>query len=394
MHVIDDAGNAVPAQRLHDGRLAFLAEDVPALGARRFRLTAGEPDASGQASAAGMTLQNEQLSLELDPKTGAIMHLRSSAHDGELVDASGGIGMNDYFYVRGKDPRAAVRNGTPKIEVWDAGPLVASLRVTSDAPGCRSLVRDVRVYSGLARVEFDNMVDKEKVREKEGVHLAFPFNVPGGVLRMDTGYAVVRPETDQLPGSCKNWFAVGRFVDVSNLDYGATWTTLDAPLVEVGGITAETPWIQHLAPSTTFYSYVMNNYWHTNYKADQEGPTHFRYALDLHGPLDPAAVQRTALERSQPLLVAPATQAPPARPLLYIDPPAVLATHLFPADSGKALIVRLYNAGAGPATAQLHWTGKPPRRIDLADPDGRPLSRLPGDLTLPPGGLATLRVTR
>ncbi|MHC4682013.1 MAG: hypothetical protein ACYTEK_25390 [Planctomycetota bacterium] len=69
--------------------------------------------------------------------------------------------------------------------------------------------------------------------DREAVHLAFGFNVPGGVMRMDTPWAVVRPEADQLPGACKNYFTVQRWVDVSNADYGVTWATVDAPLIEV-----------------------------------------------------------------------------------------------------------------------------------------------------------------
>ncbi len=48
----------------------------------------------------------------------------------------------------------------------------------------------------------------------------------------------MQPEIDQLPGSRKNWLPVGRWIDVSNESFGVTWATLDAPLVEVGGITA------------------------------------------------------------------------------------------------------------------------------------------------------------
>ena len=50
--------------------------------------------------------------------------------------------------------------------------------------------------------------------------------------------AVVEPEVDQIPGACKNWFSVERWVDVANADYGVTWATVDAPLVEMGGLTA------------------------------------------------------------------------------------------------------------------------------------------------------------
>ncbi len=41
-----------------------------------------------------------------------------------------------------------------------------------------------------------------------------------------------------MPSACKNWLTVGRWVDVANAEFGVTWVTLDAPLVEVGGITA------------------------------------------------------------------------------------------------------------------------------------------------------------
>ena len=95
------------------------------------------------------------------------------------------------------------------------------------------------------------------MRTKEGVHFGFGFNVPDGVVRMDVPWGVVRPEVDQIPGACKNWFTVQRWVDISNEDYGVTWLTPDAPLVEVGGITANLigslsdprAWLDKIEPS-------------------------------------------------------------------------------------------------------------------------------------------------
>ena len=85
---------------------------------------------------------------------------------------------------------------------------------------------------------------------------------------MDIPWAVIRPEVDQLPAACKNFFSVGRWADVSNGKYGVTWATLDAPIVEVGGMTfnracdvnADPPvydppgWLDKLEPSQTLYS--------------------------------------------------------------------------------------------------------------------------------------------
>ena len=70
-------------------------------------------------------------------------------------------------------------------------------------------------------------------------------------------------------------------------------------------------WIEHLEPTQTFYSYVMNNYWETNYKASQEGMTTFRYSIMPHLQYDQAAAARFAIERSQPLLVRPARPRAP-----------------------------------------------------------------------------------
>ena len=118
------------------------------------------------------------------------------------------------------------------------------------------------------------------VREKDSVHFGFGFQVPGGTVRMETPWAVVRPNVDQLPGACRNWFTVQRWVDVSNADQGITLAPLDAPLLQVGGMTANLlgpvaweEWLDEAIESTTLYSWAQNNHWFTNYKADQPGVT-------------------------------------------------------------------------------------------------------------------------
>jgi hypothetical protein len=45
------------------------------------------------------------------------------------------------------------------------------LLVESDAPGCDSLVREVRLVSNLDRVEIIDTVDKKAVRTVEGMHI-------------------------------------------------------------------------------------------------------------------------------------------------------------------------------------------------------------------------------
>jgi alpha-mannosidase len=269
----------------------------------------------------------------------------------------------------------------------------------SDAPGCKKLVREIRVIDGLDRVEIIDMVDKTPIRAVEGVHFGFAFNVPNPEVRINSPGAVVRPEKDQIPGACKNWFSVERWVDVSNDQYGVTWVTSDAPLMELGGLTASLPrgqpnpnaYLKTIEPSATLYSWVMNNHWHTNYRADQEGETTFRYYLRLHGAYDAVAAARFGYETTQPLVVRPAVGAKPPTSRLRVEPAEVLVTALKPSDDGKATIVRLHGASGKDAQAKLSWSSPAPKKVWLSDASEEPLQPVGDVIDVPAWGIVTLR---
>ena len=239
--VKDDHGEVTPSQRLASGELVFIAKDVPPFGGRRFTVEAGSASASGTAKADGATLADSAITLRLDPKSGAIASLRANGVDHEFVNAAANVGLNEYVYLPGGNVKTRSGNGPAKISVKENGPLVASLLVESDAPGCNKLLREIRLVSGLDRVEIIDTIDKKAIRSVEGVHIGFGFNVPNPVLRINIPWGVIQPEKDQLAGACKNWFSVERWVDISNDKLGVTWSTVEAPLLEVGGLTANLP---------------------------------------------------------------------------------------------------------------------------------------------------------
>ena len=107
--------------------------------------------------------------------SGAIVSLRASGLDAELVNAA----TTSTTTSTCPAPTSRTRSGGPaKISVKEAGPLVASLLVESEAPACHKLLREVRVVDGLDRVEIIDNVDKLPVRTLEGLHFGFEFNVP------------------------------------------------------------------------------------------------------------------------------------------------------------------------------------------------------------------------
>lgn len=409
--VTDDQGRAVPSQRLTTGDLVFLATDLPPLAGRRFTLSAGAPDAAPAAPGAAAkdaVLDNGLVRLRLDPRTGGVSELEARGIAANLVDSSSGHALNDYLYFKGDDLSGVQGTGPVTVKIGEKGPLVASLIVDSDAPGCHHLRREVRVTAGLDRVEIINTVDKKRLEArdytdktgKESVNFAYPFQVPAGQVLVDLPIGAMRPEADQMPSACKNWLTAGRWVDVSNRDIGVTWVTLDAPLIQLGGLTARLlnsqrdpqTWRKTIEPTQQIYSWAMNNHWHTNYRAYQEGPVVFRFVVRPHRQADPAEASRLAVGLSQPLLATPARgPKPSATPLFRLSSDDVIVTAVKPSDDGKALIAHLYGASGKENSVSLKWRDARPRKTWRTDTSEKPLSELDAAVNVPGWGIVSIR---
>jgi len=401
--VRDAEGRAVPSQRLRTGDLAFVASDVPGFGAKRYTVGAGRAAEAAAAGAGPHHLASRTIAAELDPASGAVKSLRWK--DGawrEMVEPGELPGLAHYLYIAGLDPRTARAASGARMSFGERGPLVSSLVVEADAPGAKGLVREYRLIEGLDRLEVAVTIDKEKVREKEGVHLAFPFDLPEAVVRVDTGWGFVRPEADQIAGACRDYFCARDSVDISGEDFGLTWTSLDAPLVEIGAITDETPrrgerrdWLRTLAPSSRLFSYAMNNYWHTNYKADQEGPVTLRYVLALHRGSGTAVAKKLGLEAGSPLVAIPADPAsPPPRFPVTVGSEAFVAMRLKPSGDGRSWLLRLFNASSIRQTLALSGDAVRAGRVFWSDVDGNRGPRLASPIEVPAFGIVTLLISR
>ncbi len=407
--VADDQGKALPAQRLTSGELAFLATDVPPLTARRYSLESQSASDFTPVTVSPTTLDNGRLRVSIDSTTGAIVELARNGFDHNLVDLDSGQAVNDYLYFNSSDAGKARRNGPVNVEIGERGPLIASLIVSSDAPGCHKLVREICLVAGTDYLVVRNLVDKRRLvasdyhseEGKESVNFAFPFNVPAGQIRLQTPLGVVRPDADQIPSACKNWFTVGRWADVSNEEFGVTWVSLDAPLVQVGGLTANllnsqsdpSVWRKQVGPTQKFYSWVMNNHWGTNYRAYQEGPVLFRYCLWPHGPYNATAASKRAIGLSQPLLVTAAGRGSIDPPLVLASAENVLVTGIRPSADGKAVMVRLWESSGRDSTTDLHWS-RPIRSQYMSDLGELPISRLENAVKVPGWGVVTIRTER
>ncbi len=391
--VVNEEGKRIPSQRLSTGELAVLLRNMRPMSSLRITVKKGTSTADGSVKVSGNSIENDLLSVAVNMTNGALDNFQWKRNGLRIVDLNRGAGLNEFLYVPGKDPSNARRISNVKVSAKEKGRLLSSLLVEADAPGCKKYSYEVRVFDGIDRIDIINRIDKQAVRTKEGVHIGFPFDIPEGVLRYDVAHGIVRPEADQLPGACKNFFSVVGWVDISNDQRGVTWATLDAPLIEIGELTAEKPWMSDIKPAQNFYSYVMNNYWHTNYKADQEGEVSFRYAVRPHGPYSQLEAARFGIERRQPPVVLPASgNAKTDRPLYELEPAGVIVLSTKPIPNNAGWFLTLYNPTSQTRSATLRWDKNIPVSIHASDAFERTGEEISGGIDVPAYGSVFVRV--
>jgi hypothetical protein len=171
-------------------------------------------------------------------------------------------------------------------------------------------------HTGAGEYHLQYTIGVPAKRDKHSYHLALPFNIPNATVRIGIGDTCVTPESGRIPGSNNDFFCAQRWIDVSNDSMGVTIVCPQGAIWEVGEMVDERKvnpgrgtnpelykaWKTEAKSSSTIYLYALNNYWHTNFKADQEGPTTFDIYIKMHGPFKLEEARRFGLEMTRPLI--------------------------------------------------------------------------------------------
>lgn len=349
-------GSPLPQQTLSGGdRLVYIPKITGFAGVA---LRPGPPAQAAPPGAVrhGYSFENTHLALRIDSLTGAIASL---VWKGREVVQHGPYALNQYEYVPGRDPAEAVTSRLTDMEVTENGPLLTVIRLRAEAPGSRALRIEYHLDNIDGTLTIIDSVDKEKVRTKEAVHFAFPLSIPGADLVADNGAFPYRPFVDTLAGGNRDFGYVGKWMDLSNNDWGLTLCSLETPIMEWGAMRSEviapgssvSAWKKTFAPTQTFFSYVLNNYWHTNYKADQEGWAAFTYVLRPHGPRNLVDCYKWGVEAEQPLVLLDAGAGDPGLPRLS-NPDAVVSS-VIPVRAKNMAWVEVYNPSDKPLTTRV-----------------------------------------
>jgi hypothetical protein len=369
---------------------------------------AAEPSPS-EPTVAGdpLSLQNPYYRLRLDAATGGIASLYDEGLGCELVDPAGpyhfGQLVHETLGDRAQLERRRLEHGERKplvarrITPGASGPLFTSLVAEGDGAICPGGFRvEVRLFQMQKRIELHYRVRKRAGTAPEALYAAFPFARTKGRFTYDLGGTFVDPEHDLLPGTSSDWHAAQGAVALQDDTISVLFGSRENLLWQFGGLHVGRFQPTAVVERPHAFAWLANNYWVTNFLADQDGELRWSFALTSRSLHNEAASRTFALAEATPALcrVLPALggQSQDLQPAVALGDAGILVTSLRPDHTGDAVVLQVVAPAQRPALAALaHPAGARLQRVtSLDDPLGEPVDAL----LLQAGERAFLRIRR
>jgi alpha-mannosidase len=346
-------------------RVRFVANEVPALGYKLYTVKPATADTAQASQIRGNVIENQFYRITVDPPTGAISSIFDKQLGRELVDTKSPYTFGAYLYVSGGDDYPnnslyrfgnALKPPTLSVHPASSGQLVLSkttpigsvITLLSSAPNTPAIRTEIVLLNSEKKILITYHLTKLKVLTRESAYVAFPFAVSQPEFAYGSQSAWVNPAKDELPGGSREWYLPTTWSTVHDQQSTAAIVALDAPLTNFGDI-VRAEWPTEFKPkSSTIFSWLMNNYWGTNFSSWQGGDYLFRYAITSDAKFDPPALTRFGWNALTPLehddigastdtSLLPQTRAS----LLDIDAPNVTLLTWKEAEDSDGTILRL-----------------------------------------------------
>jgi len=272
---------------------ALKVENVPALGWKAFKVEVGNLDAVAPDNKGDVlkTIENQYYRLSFDVTTGAVSSWYDKELKKELLDKENpwkiGQLVRETLSDRNNMKETVHTTVTNvKMEKGAKGDLWQSVKFSADLEGFEKgtplaptgLEWEIRLYNKTKLIEFHFLGRKEILTNPEALYVTFPFNLPGSRIVFETIGGTLT-QGKQLPGSSSDWNVAQNYVSVRSAAEQIIMVSDEIPLWQFGGFNLGKferypkpckPWL---------YSWVMNNYWFTNFRAFQEGGFHWTYQI-------------------------------------------------------------------------------------------------------------------
>lgn len=398
--IVDEAGHEIPAQAgesRSDGTYWCLyVKDVPALGYARYRVEVlDEPRPADVADdkLADKRVENEWYTIDFDPSRGTIHQLYDKALGKPLLSADAEWEMGEFIYeiIDSRHPMEKYtapqflrrRPERIRFERYEKGPIWDTYRFRGETVAGRepnNLMVEYRVYNVEKKIEVVYRLRKKAVTDPEAIYIAFPYEVEAGKIHLDVPGGNIEAGVDQIPGSSNDWYTVQNFATARSERSQVVMGSPEIPLMQFGAINTGRYEAGAVPQSTNMYSWPMNNYWVTNFNADQMGELQWSYFITSSTDNSIGYATRFAWENRIPFLTRVlqaderSTAGFPAASLLKIVPQNLLLVNMRPVEGERAVMLQLREIDGKPARFEATSDKIAIQSIEERDVVGAPIS--------------------
>ena len=161
-------------------------------------------------------------------------------------------------------------------------------------PRLRWASRTLEVWKGKPRARLTVKLYRISSDDPEIIHIVSPLPCGGAVPTVSCGGDPFVPFRDQLPGSCRDHFAIDGWAWAATDAGSWIWATLDAPLVTFGRPSALERRLDPPPDADRILAIAFDNFWYTNFVGDAHGAMEFRFDLEwrpkVAGPAEAADI--------------------------------------------------------------------------------------------------------
>lgn len=178
-------------------------------------------------------------------------------------------------------------------------------------PRLRWATRQMELWKREPRARLSVRFYRKASEAPEAFFVAFPLPCEGVMPRVSTGGVPFVPYEDQLPGTCRDYFAIDDWIHYETPAGNWLWGSRDAPLVTFGS--AELLARRARPPKDThrILAMVFNNFWYTNFVADANGVMEFQFDLAWQEKIGDASDLAQALQAEPQVILNPGLKEDP-----------------------------------------------------------------------------------
>jgi alpha-mannosidase len=364
--ILDETNTLFSVQKSHsraDGTYWIIqAQDIPAFGYRILGILPRDTNLPGlrETRIKENVMENQFYRLELDGTYGSIRSWVDKESGTEFVDPESFWQLGQFIHERISNRGQLERfrlMGQERDSLTDVrlekgveGAIWNNLYwsgTTGAATEGTRLRCELRLFNQEKRLELHYTLFKRDTTSPEAIYVAFPFKIEGGELFYEVQGGSLKPGEGQLEGTSADWHALQNFCVIQGSAGQIVLCSPEIPLVHFGGLNlGKFPYIAQIDNSHV-YSWVMNNYWVTNFRASQQGEFRWSYALTSSGQGKLSDAAAFGWNTRVPML---ARVFPSARnfqdqakrlSFLKIDVPNVLLISALPTSMGSGIVLHV-----------------------------------------------------